>query len=169
MTETFSLRSHLDTVRQQLSHSLYQHDAACRVIARLVKERDGLRHQLSQIQDQVSHSIAQDVPLAGGTVAGDIGLSSDVIEEWKTLAKSLLNQRKKRSLEGLTPIDKIKLWKECGSFSTHSSTTPGEIDCLFICLIIVFRCCLLCNGSQTKWKFKSYSLDWWCRWIGRLI
>lgn len=138
MIETFQIRNHLDTIRQQLSHSLYQHDAACRVIARLVKERDGLRLQLSQLQDQLSHSVAaQDVPLGVSTgggrdgiiVDGDIGLSSDIIEEWKSLAKSLLNRRKKRNLEGLTPIEDIRKWKEKGSYSIHSSTTPGIFCC----------------------------------------
>lgn len=47
--ETHTLRQHLSQTRQELSTALYQHDAATRVIARLLKERDEARDALSKI------------------------------------------------------------------------------------------------------------------------
>merc|ERR1719343_1961091 len=56
MSETYEMKTNLDTTRKQLSHALYQHDAACRVIARLLRERDAARTQVAQLQDQLSNS-----------------------------------------------------------------------------------------------------------------
>lgn len=42
MLETYSLKTQLDMTRKELSHALYQYDAACRVIAKLLKEKGEL-------------------------------------------------------------------------------------------------------------------------------
>ncbi|KAF2838072.1 ubiquitin-protein ligase E4 [Patellaria atrata CBS 101060] len=47
--ETYTLKQQLAQTRQELSTALYQHDAAVRVIARVVKERDEARDALSKI------------------------------------------------------------------------------------------------------------------------
>jgi len=58
MLETYTLKKHLDATRQELSQALYQHDAACRVIARLLRERDEAREGLNKLQSQVASGVA---------------------------------------------------------------------------------------------------------------
>jgi pre-mRNA-processing factor 19 len=47
MLEQFTLRQQVAQVQQELSHALFQHDAACRVIAKLIQERDALKKRVA--------------------------------------------------------------------------------------------------------------------------
>ncbi|CAD8096354.1 unnamed protein product [Paramecium sonneborni] len=57
LLEQFQLKQHLEQVRHELTHALYQHDAACRVIAKLIKERDQARIELVQLQNKLNHKV----------------------------------------------------------------------------------------------------------------
>jgi hypothetical protein len=54
MLETYELRNALRTCRKELAQSLYQHDAACRTIARLQQEKEAAEKKLEDLQAQVA-------------------------------------------------------------------------------------------------------------------
>jgi pre-mRNA-processing factor 19 len=131
MLETYTLKQHLESTRQELAHALYQHDAACRVIARLIKERDEARGNLGNTQENVSQAIkkagAMDVDDASGGM-------TEALKVMMATAKRLTKGRKKRikQLAGeVASRDKLKKYSCSSSHPLHSSTQPG-ILCLDI-------------------------------------
>ena len=111
MLETHELRVDLHGTRQELSHALYQHDAACRVISRLMKERDEAREALANARaagpsaapgKRAMSSDAMDVD--GDTaVGGDgkkqrSGVPPEAIDAMTAKSKELSKARKKREI-----------------------------------------------------------------------
>lgn len=100
----------LQTARQELSHSLYQHDAACRVIARLNKEVAAAREALATLKPQAKTNgqVAMDVEAA---VPMPIRLPEDVCEKLQAKAAVLTEERRSRGRtvpKELTTADQIR-------------------------------------------------------------
>ncbi|PVU99452.1 hypothetical protein BB559_000683 [Furculomyces boomerangus] len=129
--ETFTLKQHYQQVRQELSQALYQNDAACRVIARLVKERDDARAALENFKANIG-SYAQNASVQD-TNSMDVDKQSNEASAEKALEvitetfKSLSGGRKKRKQPvGLSTVPAIKSFKQNNVIeSMHSSTQPG--------------------------------------------
>ena len=141
MLETHTLRTDLHASRQELSHALYQHDAACRVIARVVKERDEARSALASARG----AAAQSAP-ASGKRGADVmepededtkrakgGLPAETVEAMVAKSKLLSKQRKTRVIsKTLATVEEI------AAFGDKPTSTPCHpTKCKGILAIVV--------------------------------
>lgn len=138
MLESYTLKQHLEAVRQELSHALYQHDAACRVIARLIKERDAARSLLQNAETQIAAAATARGGGGGAAPAeamdvdsgAEKGMTQAVIKKLQSTSEELSKMRKERVKKKILPpnlasadeIDKLKL---AASHPLHSSSQPG--------------------------------------------
>lgn len=132
MLETHQLRQSLNTVRQELSHALYQHDAACRVIARLMRERDGYRQQLEEAQRAAPEAAAngkrgaEEAASEGAAKKPKSGLTSDIAERLTACSNELSKGRKKRAVSATvaTP-DELAAFTLQSSHPLHKTSKGG--------------------------------------------
>lgn len=105
MLHSYSQRQQLQTARQELSHALYQHDAACRVIARLNKEVAAAREALATLKPQAgilastgANQQAMDVDTAPYTTqpVEQTGMTAEIIEKLQEKATVLTEERRNR-------------------------------------------------------------------------
>jgi pre-mRNA-processing factor 19 len=144
MQETFTLRRTLEGTREELSQALYQHEAACRVIARLVRERDQLRGALSSAQAALasrpamaaaadaSSSATSGMAVEGGAAStaggggSGAGISEDVLAAIRDRSKELSKARRKRALPaGSAAAAEVSALSLQHTYTPHSPSTPG--------------------------------------------
>ncbi|XP_040568185.1 pre-mRNA-processing factor 19 [Lepeophtheirus salmonis] len=141
MLHSFTLRQQLQTARQELSHALYQHDAACRVIARLTKEVTAAREALATLKPQAAIPSAPATPATPSAPEPSIvsealepvGMNKDIIDKLQDKATILTQERKKRGK--MVPEDLVSGEDIRGSFRTlashpglHSASAPGILS-----------------------------------------
>jgi len=114
MLESFKIKKHLRDVRQELSHALYQHDAACRVIARVVKERDHAREELANTQQSMSIAIQGSQRMA--MEVDEAGIDDATVARIKSKHDELsaLRKKNKRAPEKLAKAT-IEEWSKKSS------------------------------------------------------
>jgi len=100
MLETYTVKQQLVETRKNLAKALYENDAAFRVIARLIKERDEARALLVELPGAASapSSAAAGVGMeveGNSHSAEDAGMTADVIAKLDDSAKALQKGRKK--------------------------------------------------------------------------
>lgn len=144
--ETFELRKHLDIVKKQLVHAMYQQDAATRVISRLIKERDEARKALANTQQRLSDFKTKldtngdvDIPEESlkkefevneyGHEQESCGIYPELIEKMDEISKSLFSERKnKKKPDDYYSSTDFATFTEKGSFPLHSSSAPGVLS-----------------------------------------
>ncbi|KAF2897784.1 hypothetical protein ILUMI_08371 [Ignelater luminosus] len=135
MLYSFTQRQQLQTARQELSHALYQHDAACRVIARLNKEVTAAREALATLKPQAGITTVPQ-PAVAAEAAGianqpteQAGMSEEVIQKLQDKATVLTQERKKRGRtvpEELISQDDLRAFRTLASHpGLHSASVPG--------------------------------------------
>lgn len=146
MLHSFTLRQQLQTARQELSHVMYQHDAACRVIARLNKEVTAAREALATLKPQAGTSQAaptqsaheQHAGVSHHAAAGDTGQGSaegmtdaiiQKLQDKAAVLTQLRKQRGKRVPEGLASVDEMKTFRCLATHTAlHSASSPGILS-----------------------------------------
>ncbi|CEG49468.1 mRNA splicing factor [Plasmopara halstedii] len=126
MLETFTLKQHLEQTRQELSHALYQHDAACRVIARLNAENATLKERLTSL----SSGQQEDVEMHdGATLAPEV--LATIEAKQKELAKKRKDFKKKEGPQKAALLSDLVNWHMVSNHTLHDSDKPG-VTCIAI-------------------------------------
>ncbi|XP_043198243.1 pre-mRNA-processing factor 19-like isoform X1 [Amphibalanus amphitrite] len=149
MLHSFTLRQQLQTARQELSHALYQHDAACRVIARLTKEVTAAREALATLKPQAGVPSAAAAAVAVGAhtpqpaaavdtaakpeqAQPEAGMTAEVIKQLQDKATVLTQERKKRGKtvpEDLVTPETLRSYRTVSSNpGLHSASVPGILS-----------------------------------------
>lgn len=165
--EAFNLKQQLETTRQELSQALYQHDAACRVIARLVKERDAARAALANAQISLS-AHGEDSAAAPASTEEAAGITPAILEKIQQKHAELEKKRKKRvSTKDLPSKEEISNYQQISSVNVgipctsmaarlNDASTVGPISHAveILPLSTFVDCCWLREWSRKSGGFR---------------
>ncbi|WVQ85386.1 hypothetical protein IAT38_007551 [Cryptococcus sp. DSM 104549] len=134
MLESVEIKKAFNSSRQELANALYREDAATRVIARLIKERDEARQALSSIQSSIGYQpeaasapAAQDVEME----PENKHLPAEVEKKiWDTNLALSATRRKRKPAAGYAKADDIKAYTQVNHVPSLHATKPAGIASL---------------------------------------
>lgn len=127
MLEVFTLKQQLNASQQELAQSLYQQDAACRVIARLMKENAELKKEVSLRgrSDGSGNGMDVDASADGGVDA----LTSEMLARVEEKTKELSEMRSKRRIPASTASrDRVAAYTETSHLAPHKTGASQAIS-----------------------------------------
>ncbi|KIM34150.1 hypothetical protein M408DRAFT_60271 [Serendipita vermifera MAFF 305830] len=128
--ETFALRQQYNATRQELSHALYQQDAATRVVARLLKERDSAREALASVQSSMGIAPADDVEMAGDAASAVPEDTVAIINE--TLGALSATRKKRKMVSEYATLDTVRGFAPQKSIPSLHASSPAGINSIVI-------------------------------------
>lgn len=122
MLEAHATKQQLHATRKELSHALYQHDAACRVIARLTDERDDAQKLVADLKYSLAdQNASKEVPSSKpsrSTKELDPEVTTHMTEFWKETSRS---RKKRLACKQLNTVESIASWSRIKPMEPFSS------------------------------------------------
>ncbi|KAG6814033.1 hypothetical protein H0H92_003883 [Tricholoma furcatifolium] len=133
--ELYALKQQYTATRQELSYALYSQDAASRVVARLIRERDAAREALANVQASMgiapSEAPTADVEMTEG--ATEEALPSAVVASIDATHQTLSAARKKRKAPpGYSTSAEVKTFTAKHTIPSLHSASPAGINSLAV-------------------------------------
>ncbi|KAL1410621.1 hypothetical protein Q8F55_004638 [Vanrija albida] len=132
MLESLEIKKAFQASKQELANALYREDAATRVIARLLKERDESRDALASVNASIGiapapvEEAAEDVEMAQ-----EGALPADVEANIMATNQALSSVRKKRKpAPGYATADQVKTYVQSSHVPSMHGTKPPGINAL---------------------------------------
>ncbi|KAJ3277168.1 hypothetical protein HDV01_000220 [Terramyces sp. JEL0728] len=129
MLEAFELKKQFNEMQNQLSNALYENDAAKRVIARIIKERDEARARLQDFkasygegaveQSQETQEMALEVDTLPQAVVGRIEANSEELSA---------TRRKRKAPETLSTVEDISSLQESATIKTLNTAKESAVN-----------------------------------------
>ncbi|KAG1864644.1 nuclear matrix protein NMP200 [Suillus subalutaceus] len=135
--ELFALKQQNNSTRQELSYALYAQDAASRVIARLIRERDAAREALANVQATMgiapASGAAEDVEMAEENGTQEGALPKEIVDQIDETQQNLSATRKKRKAPaGYTSTAEVKTFVATHTIPSLHSASPAGMTSLAV-------------------------------------